>query len=186
MTYISISGQARHGKDTVAQFLKDYLENHYQRVLVLHYADLLKHICSTYLGWNGEKDEAGRTLLQQVGTDIFRAHDPDYWVKEVTRMVEILYPTQKWDFVILADCRFPNEVLGLHVEVVRPGFDNGLSPEQKTHASETALAETGLTHTDARVTVYNDGDLAQLERTCKDLAYGIVRLFGTTYEAISQ
>ena len=183
MTYISISGRARHGKDTAAQYIKTYLEKHYQKVLILHYADLLKHICSTYLDLNGEKDEAGRTLLQQVGTEIFRAKDPGYWVNEVTRMVETLYPTQGWDFVVLADCRFPNEVLGLHVEVIRPGFDNGLTEEQRQHPSETALTPTGFTHTDARVTLVNDGDLAQFEKTCNDLSYAILRLFGTSYSA---
>ena len=55
MTYISISGQARHGKDTAAKFIKFRLEEEWERkVLIVHYADLLKHICSNYLGWDGK------------------------------------------------------------------------------------------------------------------------------------
>ena len=42
---ICISAKARHGKDTAAEILKEYLEHKGQRVLITHYADLLKFIC---------------------------------------------------------------------------------------------------------------------------------------------
>ena len=48
--------------------------------LIVHYADLLKYMCKTFFGWNGEKDEFGRSLLQRVGTDCIRNVEPDYWV----------------------------------------------------------------------------------------------------------
>ena len=61
---ITISGKARSGKDTTALLLKEALEKKGYRVLITHYADLLKFVCKEYFGWNGEKDEEGRTLIQ--------------------------------------------------------------------------------------------------------------------------
>lgn len=84
MKILLISGKAQHGKDTTAGMLKEQLESDGYRVLIAHYADLLKFICRQYFDWNGEKDEAGRHTLQYVGTDIIRKEHPDYWVDFLT------------------------------------------------------------------------------------------------------
>lgn len=146
--FICVSGKARHGKDTTAEMIKETLSEEGYTVLVTHYADLLKYICKTFFGWNGEKDEAGRTMLQYVGTNCIRNQDPDYWVDFVANVVR-MFP-DKWDFVIVSDVRFPNEIERLydagfpvtHIRVIRLDFDNGLTEEQKGHKSETALNET--------------------------------------------
>lgn len=145
MQVILISGKAQHGKDTTAGFMKQILEGDGYSVLVTHYGDLLKYICKTFFGWNGEKDEAGRTLLQQVGTNTIRAKCPDYWVDFVAGVLK-MFPN-KWDYVLISDCRFPNEVDGMansglgtiHVRVVRENFESSLTAEQQKHLSETAL-----------------------------------------------
>lgn len=144
MQVILISGKAQHGKDTVAQFMKEELEKHDKSVLIAHYADLLKYICKTFFGWNGEKDEEGRSLLQHVGTEVIREQCKDYWVKFIQGML-CFFPDE-WDYVIIPDCRFPNELDGLrfhfratYIRVTRPDFDNGLTKKQKEHPSETAL-----------------------------------------------
>lgn len=143
--FILCSGRARHGKDTSAEIIKKNLEERGFSVLVTHYADLLKFICKNFFGWNGEKDEVGRTLLQQVGTNCIRDQDPDYWVDFVVNLIRML--SEKWDFVIIPDVRFPNEIdrvadagfLTTHVRIIRPDFDSQLTEEQKNHPSETAL-----------------------------------------------
>ena len=75
-----------------------------------------------------------REVLQVMGTDVFRAIYSDVWARAPFR--------KDWgnaDVVILADCRFPNEVDetfkhgGLAVKLER---DTGL---QDDHPSETAL-----------------------------------------------
>lgn len=63
MKIICISGHAQHGKDTFAKMLEEELELRNQKVLVTHYADLVKYICKQFFGWDGQKDEAGRHLL---------------------------------------------------------------------------------------------------------------------------
>lgn len=166
MKVIAISGKAQHGKDTTANMLKKLMEQKGKTVLIFHYADLLKYICRSYFDWDGKKDDAGRRILQYVGTDVIRAKQPDYWVDFATGFLR-LFPDE-WDYVLIPDCRFPNEVdcLGqagfdmMHVRIVRPGFKSPLSPEQQMHPSETALDHTVPDHW-----VYNDGTLGDLENT---------------------
>ena len=142
---ICISGKAQHGKDTTAHFIKEYLEEHGKSVLIMHYSDLLKFIVRTYFGWNGEKDKDGRALLQYVGTDVIRRQSPDYWTDFAVGLIR-MFPDE-WDYVILADCRFPNEVEcfkntefdTFHLRVIRAPFVSPLTPEQQLHPSETAL-----------------------------------------------
>lgn len=108
MKVITISGKAQNGKDTTAGLLKAALEADGYKVLITHYADLLKYICKQFFGWDGQKDDAGRHILQYVGTDIIRQKRPDYWVGFVTSILE-LFPNE-WDYVLIPDCRFPNEI----------------------------------------------------------------------------
>ena len=142
MKVILISGKAGHGKDTLAGYMKDEIEKYKKKVLIVHYGDLLKYICRQFFNWDGKKDENGRTLLQYVGTDVIRKRKPDYWVKFVSEMLSFFY--DKWDYVLIPDVRFPNEIIGMssfnpyHIRIVRPGFST-LTAEQQKHPSETAL-----------------------------------------------
>lgn len=54
---ITISGQARHGKNVTAEILKEKLIDKNQRVIIINYADYLKYLAKQYYGWNGEKNE---------------------------------------------------------------------------------------------------------------------------------
>lgn len=145
MKVICISGKAGHGKDTVANIINSALSFIDKKVLVCHFADLVKYTCATFFGWNGKKDEAGRTLLQYVGTDKVRAKNPDFWVSYIASVLKFF--DGEWDCVVIPDCRFTNEYellkeCGFDVElwrVVRPDFDNGLTDKQKNHPSETEL-----------------------------------------------
>lgn len=147
MRVITISGHAQNGKDTFAKMVAEKLENEGYKVLVTHYADLVKYICKMFFGWDGQKDTHGRTLLQFVGTDVVRKENPDYWVNFIIDMLSFF--GDHWDFVLIPDTRFPNEIDRLrqegfdvhHVKVFRdPGaFNSPLTEEQQRHPSETAL-----------------------------------------------
>lgn len=165
MKVICISGKAQHGKDTTAAILKKCLEERGNRVLVTHYADLLKYICKSFFGWDGVKDDNGRHILQYVGTDVIRQKAPDYWVDFIANFLNIF--DNEWDWVLIPDTRFPNEVDkmaerfgAMHIRVVRPGFISPLTTEQQNHPSEVAL--------DDRVPdcfLVNSGDIDELEVT---------------------
>lgn len=144
---ILISGKAQNGKDTVANILREVLHENGERVLVTHYADLLKYICRNYFEWDGKKDEKGRRMLQYVGTEVIRRQNPTLWVDFVSMMLKYFH--ENWEYVIIPDCRFPNEITGMiqsgfnvvHLKVVREGFASPLTEEQQHHSSETALDE---------------------------------------------
>ena len=159
MKVICISAKARHGKDTAAESLKYYLESKGQRVLITHFADLLKFICTKFFHWNGLKDEAGRTLLQFIGTDVVGKKNPAYWAEFVVSVLKLF--ENEWDYVLIPDCRYPIEVetvgkaFETHIlRVERPNFDNGLTDAQKQHPSEVDMDTYAF---DA--ILYNDGTL---------------------------
>lgn len=153
MNIILISGKARHGKDTVGEMLGQYFDDHKKTWVRAAYGDAVKFVAKTYFHWDGQKDEAGRRLLQWVGTDKVRHENPDFWTDFVINLLDAFY--NEWENVIITDCRFPNEIQKvkdhfldkkrfsdarvLHFRVVRPDYDNGLTDEQKSHPSETAL-----------------------------------------------
>lgn len=166
-TVLLFTAKASHGKDTIAAEVKHQLEQHEKRVLIVHYADLLKFICKTFFGWNGEKDEYGRSLLQEVGTDTIREENPNYWVDFVIDIIKRF--KHKWDFVLIPDCRFPNEATQMQkyfptyvIRVVRPNYKTKLTPEQQQHASETAMDNFNYDYI-----ISNDKPLEQLEEVVK-------------------
>lgn len=175
MKVICISGKARSGKDTFAGMLEQELSKNNSKVLVTHYADLLKYICRTYFNWNGEKDETGRRLLQKIGTDVVRKKKPDFWVDFTVNILNFFYDS--WDCVIIPDCRFENEIEALKcheefdvttVRVERPDYDNGLTESQKKHISETDLDGYGFDYV-----VENSGGLNRLADSAKLVASDI-------------
>lgn len=148
--------------------LKSDLEDHGERVLIAHYGDLVKYVCRTFFDWNGEKDDYGRNLLQYVGTDIVRAREPEFWVDFIIKMIQFF--GDNWDYVLIPDSRFPNEVERLretgfgvtHLRVERRNFVSPLTPEQQNHPSETALDNTTPDYL-----IVNDGSLRDLELRVK-------------------
>lgn len=165
MNVICISGKARHGKDTVANMMKESIEQAGEKVLIIHYADLLKFICTTYYGWDGVKNDYGRQLLQDVGTGIARKRNQDYWVNTVSDFLTLFQ--DEWNWAIIPDTRFPNEVSmvyekfgGTHVRVERGKYDGGLTDEQLNHPSETMLDDYFPDYY-----IKNHGSLEQLRET---------------------
>lgn len=164
MKIICISGKAHHGKDEVAKTMKETLEDNGYSVLITHYGDLVKYICTTFFDWDGEKDEKGRGLLQYVGTDVVRNRDPDYWVRFICDILSF-FP-DRWDYVLIPDNRFPNEVSVLsnakfdvkQVRVQRTEDVSPLTKEQQDHISETALDNCTADHY-----IANNGTLADLK-----------------------
>ena len=144
-TIFTFSGKARHGKNSSAEFLKSYLETLNKRVLIINNADFLKYLAIQYLNWDGVKDERGRSLLQHLGTEKVRKRFPDLWINTSIQIAEIF--EDDFDYVLVGDCRFPNEISRwvsegykvISTYIKRMNFDNGLTDAQKEHPSETSL-----------------------------------------------
>lgn len=145
MKIINISGKAQHGKDTCALILKEKLESKNKKVIITHYADLLKYEAKQFFNWDGNKDEKGRQILQYMGTDVIRKINPGYWVNFIKEFMSMF--ENEWDYVIIPDCRFPNEIEvwgidnwpNVSVRIIRDNFISNLTSEQLNHPSETAL-----------------------------------------------
>lgn len=160
---IPISAQntgAQSGKDTFAGIFEQQMTAQGKKVWVTHHADLLKQMAKDIYKWNGEKDEYGRGLLQYLGTDKVRKMRPDYWVEHILGQLDVI--DGDIDYVLIPDSRFPNEINAykeagyktVNVDIQRPGYDNGLTEEQRNHPSETALRGYA-----ADVVIVNDGSL---------------------------
>lgn len=169
---ILISGNAQHGKDQTAQFIKSELEQWGRTVLILHFADYIKRYC-TMMGWDGKtKDEYWRTKLQYLGTEKIRQelNMPNFHVNRICEDIQIL--SDEYDYFLIPDCRFPNEVhytratfpeQTMDIRVVRNNFKSSLTDEQKSHISETSLDAFNFTYE-----IYNDGNLDDLYDTVYD------------------
>ena len=175
---IILSGKSGSGKDMMAQFMKEELAKHGKKALVIHFADAVKWFCRDFLDWDGKKDEAGRTLLQTVGTDIVRAKHPNFWTGIVVGLIQAFELTNDFDVAIIPDARFPNEVnISLEnlknsvcVRIERKNADGTpwinpiLTEMQRTHPSETSLDIFGFDYI-----VHNDEGLDTLRESAQTI-----------------
>lgn len=142
---ITISGGAQHGKDSTCDILMKMMEQDGIPCLRIAYGDYVKYTAEKFFGWDGNKDEKGRTILQQVGTELGRNVKENIWTSKALEDVQIF--CKNVEYILIPDTRFYNEISiwtdnGYEVKTIhvnRIGFDNGLTKEQKQHPSETSL-----------------------------------------------
>lgn len=101
---ILISGKAGAGKTTVANFMIDGLPES-KIAGIAPFAMGIKTMAN-FVGWDNNKDEKGRKLLQQFG-NAGREYDEDIWINFT--MSAITQAGVPFDFIIMDDWRFPNE-----------------------------------------------------------------------------
>ena len=165
---IGITGKAGAGKTTFANILRRILieENLiYSRILPFAYR--LKRIARE-MGWNGEKDEKGRRLLQLLGTEVGRdCIGENVWVNlwqeeyRETRMINNYV-----SLFLIDDLRFQNEAAfvksknGIIVKIEGRKYDNINS----AHKSESEM--DGI---EPDFIISNDGDVEELIHHVKTL-----------------
>jgi hypothetical protein len=105
---ILISGRAGTGKTTTANFMKEYITSLGLSSTISPFAVGVKE-CAKFAGWDGNKDEKGRQFLIDIGMS-GRKYDKDIWCR--TTFKYIIPDLKGWpfDFVLVDDCRFPNEI----------------------------------------------------------------------------
>lgn len=161
-----ICGKARHGKDTVGEFIKKHYEDKERKVINLQYSSYLKTYAKVISNWDGSEETKPRSLLQQLGTDIIRKKiDYNFFVDRIIGDIKVY--SYFFDAIIITDARakvevrMPKEALTkvIAIHVIRPNFDNGLTEEQKNHFTETDLDD----FESYDYTIINDGSLEELE-----------------------
>lgn len=169
---IIISGKSGAGKDMIAHFMQEQLTEAGYRVLTIHYADAVKNVLRDYFNWDGQKNEVGRALLQRIGTDVVRAHYPDFWTNYVAQLIAAF--EKEFDVVLIPDARFENEVElvqdlnpnSITMRIERKNEDGSLwtnpslTPEQRLHPSETSLDNYVFNYI-----VHNDAGLKELKES---------------------
>lgn len=173
---VLLSGKAGVGKTTVANLLLDYLTARYDkiRIGIFPFANRLKFV-ARMLGWDGIKDEKGRTLLQDLGK-VGRDYDEDVWVKGTILGTIESHPYYPLDVVITDDWRFPNEEDFIKKNMLYETFKVRVECEsrealkgtpQYNDVSETSLPDGGDKLYD--LTIINDGSKDDLNNQIKFL-----------------
>lgn len=182
---IGIKGLAGHGKDTVANFISDYLSKGLTQKI--SFAEPLKEIVSIITGIPvvdidrnktthlPEYNFSVRTMLQKVGTDAMRNQlDSDIWIKIAARRIGQI-PKNK--IVIIPDVRFENEMNfirqnnGVLICVHRPMMNKESIHEHISESGQLYLP-------DCDHTIINDGSLDELRTK-------VYRLMGEIFQTYS-
>lgn len=141
-----VAGKARHGKDTTADIIKKIYEEKMKKVILLAYGDTIKQYAKKVSSWDGSEETKPRTIMQQIGTDIIRKNIDEFFF--INRMIDdIKVYSYFFDVIVITDARFANEIDDIKnkfsnsfsINIFRPNFDSGLTKEQLSHPSETAL-----------------------------------------------
>ena len=153
MKVFLISGKARNGKDTMANFIVDYYAKNNKKTVKTGYAKYIKMFATELTDWDGSEETKSeyRSFLQDLGTQVIRQkmNRPDFFVK---RMVEDIFVYENYvEAVIIADVRFPIEIDYLKerfddvysIRVIRPDFESELNKKQLAHETEISLNDEG-------------------------------------------
>lgn len=165
VTVIGLGHKARQGKDTTANLIIDRLGSQAMRI---GFADALYAIARVEHGMTTKDPK----LLQYLGTEVYRAKDPDVWLRALYHTLLDKRPT----VAIVTDVRFPNEARlvkemgGTLIKVERVAKDG--TPHRDPNRSQTHPSETALdTYTDWDFKFLNVNDsntlVEQVENTLK-------------------
>jgi hypothetical protein len=174
MSYvIGITGRAGAGKDTFAAAFAEEARKFGKTVTCMALADPLKEVCEVLFGngdpsvWRTQEGKAGqlsgwsdlgsayatrRSILQTIGTDVFRKHvTPNFWLRVAASRISRI----KTDIVVITDVRFDDEAMfvrsaygGTVVKVVnrnqkkhRRSWLDVLRGRNKVHRSERGVSK---------------------------------------------
>lgn len=140
-----VSGKAGSGKSTFAQDAILELGKYNIQAKKVSFAAKLKNIALEYFGWDGTKDEKGRTLLQHLG-ECGREYHINTWVNNLIH--DIVSDTSNTQVFIIDDCRYINEMTYfeydyrfkvIKINIQRNNYKSTLTLEQQMDVSENGL-----------------------------------------------
>lgn len=142
---IGIAGPLGSGKTTMAKIFEEKLKVITNEILYIPFARKVKEF-AYQLGWDGNKDEKGRKLLQLIGTECGRqCIGEDIW----TNFWRADVIEKKAKYVITDDVRFENEVRVIKEfehRLIKIKGRNEVEVTEITHASELGLEDSHFTH----------------------------------------
>jgi len=156
MKIIAFTGKFQSGKTTCANLIQNSVK--------LSFAKPIKDIAKIYFGWNGDKDDKGRRLLQVIGTNAGREYNSNIWVEKMHEQLlheKTFEESKNKDvdtIIIIDDLRFNNEAefiikwKGIIINITRPGYDGD------AHVSEIGILDEYVDYT-----INNDGTIEELK-----------------------
>lgn len=171
---IGIAGRAGSGKDTLADYLvKEYGFKRFA------FADPLKECLAQIPGWDHRhmhgdlKDQVDphynvvpRHAMQRLGTECFRALNPDFWIRVAERVLD---PDEETPIVI-SDVRFENEAAFVRRRGLLVHLRRNQVPAGAHHQSEA-----GVFRTAEDVVVENNAGIDRLWDAVDELMFEIKR-----------
>lgn len=174
---IGISGKARSGKDTVADYIAERLEYAKRYSFAGPLKEAVSNLFDIPLNDLNEGDrekilpEFGlsvRQILQRFGTECMREQfDQDFWINKAKRNVSKLSDEE---IIVISDVRFENEAKfcredGILIHVQRPSLSGEVG--DAGHASENGV------HIDneSDYIIINDGSIQDLHRKIDDIIF---------------
>lgn len=177
---ILISGRAGVGKTKSSGILEKIIKESYKSlapVSTFHFAHGVKKAAKRGFSWNGEKDDRGRKLLQQVGA-VGREYWKYIWVEQCLLEIKNKILDNKLTTALLDDWRFPNEYIWLartnwnlfsiRVSASKREILKGMS--SYNDISEISLSEKNYYYD---YLINNSGDLNALKGSLNDIIYEI-------------
>ena len=90
-----------------------------------------------------------REVLQYWGTEVRRAQDPDYWIKQTIGRIDSHVELN--DVLVLTDTRFPNELREVHKrQGISVWLDRKDHDQKESHSSEQSIADFTMFGVEAR------------------------------------
>ncbi len=170
-----ISGKARVGKDTSANYMKEYYESLGKKVIILQFSYYIKEYAKVLSGWDGSEEDKPRKLLQELGTDIIRNKiDKDFFTKRTIEDIKVF--SYFYDVIIISDARFVSEITMvkdsfldvISINILRDAI-NELTLEEKGHITENGLDG----YDDYDYVIDNNGSLDDLRNKVIEIVGGL-------------
>ena len=169
---IILSGKARAGKDTTAQYIKEYCESQNQKVINLQFSYYIKMYAKFITNWDGSEETKPRSLLQELGTEVIREQiDKYFFIKRIIEDIKVC--SFYADIITISDARLPEELDEitkacpnvLKINIIRPSTDNNLTANEKNHITVTGLND----YHDYAYEMINNGTLDDLKNKTIDI-----------------
>ena len=167
-----ICGRARHGKDTIAGFLKKFYEEDGKKVIYSRAGKYIKFYAMEMTDWDGSEESKPRKLLQELGTDVIRnkLNKAEMFIERQLDDIEIY--SYFYDAIIVPDIRLPREIDSVRekfdnvvvIKVERINFETSLDSNEQAHVTEIAMDN----YDDVDYIVTND-TLDKLEKDIYDI-----------------
>lgn len=163
---IIISGKAKVGKDTTANFIKEYCDNHQLKAINLQYSSYIKMYAKEIINWDGLENDKPREFLQNLG-EYIRTNINKYFF--INRIIEdILVYRKFYDVITISDARLIEELdiikekfpSTIKLNIQRPNFNPYHSLKEENHPTEHDLDN----YPNFDYIIHNDSSLEDLKQ----------------------